>query len=182
MSRQPTIVDLHVTESQNPFFSGWTALIVGMTTIVFGAGLVMRHVSMNDPMPTYIAAGTTLFALLAFLVVRILRRCSVHVCGEHLVVKTGDGTERIPLANLKPQGLRVVDLSRYCNFSAEARPWQTGIPYNKTGFYPLPNGERAILLVTNPTKVCRLRSYDDGITLLLSLRDPERLGALLQLG
>jgi hypothetical protein len=179
MSSRLNVTYLRIIEPEQQFPSQRTALIMGLTVVLFGAGLVIRQFSLHDPTPTYIAAGASLVALLSFLMLKFLRQYSVSVDGDHLVVKTGDGTQRIPLVNLRPQGLRVLDLSRYCTFNIDERLRSTASPYTKCGSYPLLNGELAILLVTDPSKVCRLRSYNDGMTLLLSLRHPEKLRALL---
>jgi hypothetical protein len=180
MAARPNVIDLPIVDSSNEFFSRQALLITALIVALFGTGLAMRHMSLNDPVPTYVASGVSVLALVMLSVLRIARRCSVAVHDAWLIVKTGDSTQRIPLANLQPQGLRMLDLSNYCNLGVSTKIWHSVVPYAKKGTHFLLNGERVILLITDPSKVCRLRSYEDGVILLLSLQNPDRLDSLLR--
>ncbi len=178
MTYSSNVIDLHLIKTDHEFFSQRT-LVGGLILASFGSGLIMRQVSLNDPKPTLIALGLMFLAFTSFLILLIVRRCRVSVTNEHLVVKTSNGTQRFPLENLRRQGLRTLNLSGYCSLGTSASTWQTMISSTKTVSHPLLNGERAIVVITDPSRVCRLRSYDDGVTLLLSLQDPETLRSLL---
>jgi len=57
--------------------------------------------------------------------------------------------------------------------------WGTSLPGFAGGRFRLRNGETAICLLLDRTRVSYLRS-DDGMAVLLSLKEPEQLRALLQ--
>jgi len=118
--------------------------------------------------------------LAQLLLVRSIRRVGASIGGGELVLNTGLGTKRIALAHLRKRGVRVIDLATH----AELKPWLrtmgTGLPGLAAGWFRLRNGERALCLLTTRERVAYLRSDEDNLSLLLSLRDPEMLRALLE--
>ncbi|MDR3387304.1 MAG: PH domain-containing protein [Rudaea sp.] len=107
-----------------------------------------------------------------------LSRAGVSVKGGALVINTGFGSKRIALSALRQDSLRVVDLSE----KSELRPaWRlrgAGLPGFASGWFRLHNGDTAVCLLLDRSRVCYVRSHD-GETLLLSLQHPETLRALL---
>jgi len=110
---------------------------------------------------------------------RSIARAGVSVAEGELIVRTGVGTQRIALANLRAHGLRRVDLDA----ERTLRPWLrtrgAGLPGLQSGWFRLKNGERAVCLLIGRQHVSYLRSDADNLSLLLSLRDPEALAALI---
>lgn len=111
--------------------------------------------------------------------VRSFTRAGVFVAEGDLIVRTGVGTQRIALSNLRKHGLRRADLDA----EPALRPWLktrgAGLPGLQSGWFRLKNRERAVLLVLDRKRVSYLRSDADNLSLLLSLRDPDALAALI---
>jgi Bacterial PH domain len=107
-----------------------------------------------------------------------LSRAGVSVKDGALVINTGFGTKQVALSTLQRDSLRVVDLSEKTDLRPMLRVWGTGLPGFSGGWFRLRNGEKAVCLLLDRSRVCYLRS-DDGQTLLLSLQHPETLRALL---
>ena len=113
------------------------------------------------------------------LLVRRIGRVGVRVSADALIVDAGLSTRRIPLADLRRHGLRVVDLRERTDLQPWLRTMGTGLPGLSAGWFRLRNRERALCLLLQRERVCYLRSDADNVSLLLSLREPERLRALL---
>ena len=115
-----------------------------------------------------------------WLLMRRLHRIGVSVADGELVVNTGLSTKRIALAQLRKHGLRIVDLRERTELKPWLRTMGTSLPGLAAGWFRLRNGQRALCLLLERDHVSYLRSDEDNVTLLLSLREPQTLRALLE--
>ena len=113
------------------------------------------------------------------MILRSLGRARVYVDQGELVVKPGIGSKRFALSALRAHGLSVVDLRERRELQPLFKLWGTSLPGFAGGRYRLRNRDNAICLLLDRTRVSYLRS-DDGTSVLLSLKEPEQLRALLQ--
>ncbi len=174
-------IDLPVAEPTRRMSVWWTVGVIGSLLTLLGIGVAMQAQTPNDPTPVFIAGGCALFVgVLPLIVLRVIRRYRVTVENGLLVVQTGAGTQRVALANLRAYGLHVIDLEEYPELETRKKRWAATMPGVNSGFYALRNGERAIVLLTNTRRVSHLRSDIDGLTVLLSLRNPDTLRTLIQ--
>lgn len=114
------------------------------------------------------------------LFVRSFARAGVFVAEGELIVRTGVGTQRIALSNLRKHGVRRANVDS----GSPLRPWLRtrggALPGLQSGWFRLKNGERAVCLLLDRKRVSYLRSDADNLSLLLSLRDPDALAALIE--
>jgi hypothetical protein len=110
---------------------------------------------------------------------RIFSRRHVFVENSQLVIVTGVGTKRIPLAHLRARGIDVVDLGQHRELVPRMRVMAASMPGLSAGWFTLRNGEKAFCLITGQNRVSYLRSATDNVSLLLSLENPDQLKALL---
>jgi len=159
----------------------WLSTIPFAITVAV-LGVVAAHAGPKQaPAPLLLLVVIPAAVLAAQLVLlRSIRQVGLSVAAGELVVNTGLGTKRIALANLRKHGLRVVNLRE----RTELKPWLrtrgTGVPGLSAGWFRLRNGERAVCLLLDGERVSYLRSDADNLSLLLSVRDPEALRALLE--
>ncbi|HZW50809.1 MAG TPA: PH domain-containing protein, partial [Rudaea sp.] len=118
--------------------------------------------------------------VMLLLALLLLMQCArVHVDQDTLIVHTGVGTKRIPLANLHTHGLRLVNFSTHPELRPVVKLWGTGLPGFAGGWFKLRNGDKAVCLLLDRHGISYLRSDADKLTVLLSLAEPEKLRALL---
>ena len=102
------------------------------------------------------------------------RNATFEVGPAGLTIKGGPYGRTIPLSELDQFGVRVVDL----NIEPELSPrWRTNgasLPGLRTGWFKLRNGRKALLFVTDPSKVVFIPGSGD-YDVLLSTVDPESL-------
>lgn len=174
-------VDLPIVE---PAFHAWPWLIIyliGSVFLIVAIGLVMHSLMPDDPMPLYFAGGVAAFAIvLPMFLLRLIRNVSIAVDDSDLVVRTGTGRRRLALAHLREHGLSIIDLSQHPELRTDGKRWSATMPGLTSGLFRLRNGEHALLVVSDPRRVCRLRSDADGLTLLLSLKQPEKLRLMIE--
>jgi len=141
--------------------------------------LVLRGGSAQPP--SFLLIVIPLSVLLAqWLLVRGMRRVGASVERGELILDTGLGRKRIALAHLRGHGMHVVDLGARTDLKPWLRTMGTGLPGLAAGWFRLRNGERALCLLTSRERVAYLRSDVDNLSLLLSLRNPDALRALLE--
>jgi hypothetical protein len=152
-------------------------LLVALLGVTFGiqAG---RPQDSSAVATTILAAAV--FCLTPFVLLRIVGRARATVEEGDLVMQTGVGKKRVPLANLRRHGIEVIDLAQHPELRPLFRLWGTSMPGLSTGWFRLRNGEKAVCLLTDRRHVSYLRSDDDNISLLLSLQNPGTLKALLE--
>ncbi len=175
-----TIIELPIVEPAALPLRGWMAFEIGSLLIVAACGVGIYASVPNDPLPLYIAAASLAFGIsLPLFLLRVIRRYRVFIAGEQLVIRTAVGTRRLPIARLRAHGMQIIDLERCREYEPGAKRWSATMAGLQTGLFALSNGERAILVVTDRRHVCRLRSDADDLTVLLSLKNPEPLRALI---
>lgn len=80
----------------------------------------------------------------------------------------------IPLAALEVDRARIVDLSRERELQATLRTNGTALPGYSAGWFRLRNKEKALLFITDPTRVVYLPTRK-GYSVLMSTPEPEGL-------
>lgn len=85
----------------------------------------------------------------------------------------------IPAAALRPEAARAVDLRTDPAFQPVTRTAGTAMPGYRAGWFRLRNGERALLYVTDPSRVAYVPTHS-GYSVLLSVADPAALLASLR--
>lgn len=86
----------------------------------------------------------------------------------------GDAYGRlIPADQLRGGAARLVDLSVDRDLAPSRRTTGTSVPGYRAGWFRLRDGEKALLYVTDPTRVVYVPT-DAGYSLLLSVQEPER--------
>ena len=146
------------------------ALALGYSRVAAPARAPMAFAAVVVPLVMLITAG---------LVARYLRRARVYVDRGELVIEPGVGGKRIALSALRRHGLSVIDLNQRTELKPFLRLWGTGLPGFAGGRFRLRDGSTAVCLLLDRSRVSYLRS-DDGTAVLLSLKRPEQLRALLE--
>jgi hypothetical protein len=182
MSTRPfTLIDLPIADPTVLPSRWWIPFEIGSLLSIVACGIGVYTFMPDDPLPLYITAALLAFGVsLPFFLLRLIRRYRVAIEGDELVVRTGVGARRLSIANLRPQGLQVIDLDQHHEYDLRGRRWDATMAGLRTGLFKLANGERAILVVTDHRRVCRLRSDADNLTVLVSLKNPEPLRALIE--
>jgi hypothetical protein len=150
-----------------------TVLVLGVMTARSSAGHPAPPLLLLALIPAVVLIGH-------LLLMRRFRGIGVSVAGGELVVDTGMSTKRIALVQLRKHGLRVIDLRERTDLEPWLRTMGTGLPGLAAGWFRLRNGQRALCLLLERDHVTYLRSDEDDVTLLLSLREPKMLRALLE--
>ncbi len=159
----------------------WLLAILGIVFlgVMVALALVNPHgLRVHAPVHVFFAPAIVLLALL--FIVWSLRRARVRVDQGELIVNTGTGTKRIALSVLRAHGLRVIDLDEHAELKPFLRLWGAGLPGFAGGWFRLRNGEKAVCLILDRHCVSYLRSDEDKLSLLLSLKEPEKLRALVE--
>lgn len=161
----------------------WLIAMLGIPLLAAAAALALSYVHASTaakaPMLFAAAIAPLVILLATVMILRSLSRAGVYVDQGELIVKPGIGSKRIALSALRAHGLSVVNLSERAELKPLLKLWGTSLPGFTGGRFRLRNGDRAICLLLDRTRVSYLRA-DDGTAVLLSLRDPEQLRGLLQ--
>jgi hypothetical protein len=98
----------------------------------------------------------------------------------HALTLRGDLYGRtIPRAAIRTTGVRVVDLEREPKLAPQRRTFGTALPGYRSGWFRLADGEKALLYVTDRSRVVYVPTTE-GYSILLSPSDPEGLAAILR--
>jgi hypothetical protein len=156
-------------------------MLIAMFGTIVAVTLGLTKATPQTRLPLLVAATITplIVALALVMVLRSLRRARVYIAQGELVIQPGFGGKRIALSALRKHGLSVVDLNERTDLKPMIRLWGTGLPGFAGGRFRLRNGETAVCLLLERNRVSYLRS-DDGTSVLLSLREPEKLRAALE--
>ncbi len=87
-----------------------------------------------------------------------------------LQIHAGFYSQDVPISDFRPHDARLVDLRVSRDIQPTRRTNGTGAPGLRAGWFVLRNGERAFLLVTDPSAVVYLPGRD--FSVLASLQDP----------
>ncbi len=156
------------------------ALIVGVVVLAAVGVLIAfwQQPHTANLLPVAIAL-VIVMGIAPMMILRTINSVRIYVEHGELVLVTGVGEKRIALSNLRRHGLTLVDLSRRSSLRPRLRYWGASMPGLSSGWFYLRNGEKALCMITARERVSYLRSENDGLSLLLSLRDPAALEALL---
>jgi hypothetical protein len=172
-------IDIPIADPASPASPWWFLLLVGSIFVIVAIAVTFRQWMPDDPMPMYFIGGAIAFAVtMPVFLMWLINRVSIAIAGGSLVVRTGARRKAVTLANLRANGMRLIDLTQHRELDTKGRAWSATKPNLKTGLYRLRNGDRALLVITDPHRVCHMRSETDALT--LSLKRPEQLRALLE--
>jgi len=161
----------------------WLLAMMGIPLVGAAVALVLGYMHAAPAAKTPMLFAATIAPLVILLatamILRSLNRAGVYVDQGELVIRPGIGSKRIALSALRAHGLSIVNLNEPTELKPVLKLWGTSLPGFAGGRFRLRNGETAICLLLDRTRVSYLRS-DDGMTVLLSLKEPEQLRALLQ--
>ncbi len=181
MADSTSQLELPLADADPPPLSRWILWLAASLLLVLAVGGTLQLLMPDDPMPLYFMGGALMFGIaLPIVLLKVVRHVRVCVEDERLVVRTAVGQRCVALADLREHGLSVIDLTQHHEFDTRGKTWSATAPGLRTGLYRMRNGEQAVFVVTDPRRVCRLRSDADGLTLLLSLKRPEQFRALLE--
>jgi hypothetical protein len=173
-------IDIPIADPASPASPWWILLITASIFVIVAIGVVLQHALPDTSLPTYITEGAVAFTIVMPLTLwRLIHRVGITIRDGKLIVHTGVGSRGIALANLRVNGMSMVDLMQHPEFDTRGKSWNASAPDLKTGLFRLRNGEQALMVITDPHRVCRLRSDADALTLLLSLKRPDQLRAML---
>lgn len=162
----------------------WLVGLMGIPVLFVAAALSTGHSPVHAATPDQAnLIGFVIICALAFLLLALLllvRSARVRVDQGVLIVRTGVGTQRIALANLRAHGLLLVNFSMHPELRPIIKLWGTGLPGFAGGWFKLRNGDKAICLLLDRHGISCLRSDTDKLTVLLSLAEPEKLRTLLE--
>ena len=168
-----------IDAGRKPFVSiGVIVAIICLAPLGVGIG-VYRHPPVNEWVIPLTVLVIVVDLVLTYRLLRIVSRARATIEGDHLVMQTGVGKKRIALANLRRNGLQVVNLARHPELMPRVRVWGAGMAGLSTGWFKLRNGEKAVCLLTDLAHVCYLRSDADNLSVMLSLQNPASLKAAL---
>lgn len=174
-------IDIPIADPASPASPWWILLIAASIFVIVAVGVTVHHLMPDDPLPLYLTGGAVAFAIVLPLILwRLIHRVGITVVGENLIVNTGVGSRAVALANLRGNTMRLIDLMQHRELDTVGKTWSATAPDLKTGLYRLRNGEQALVVLTDRHRVCHLRSEADALTLLLSLKRPDQLRALLE--
>lgn len=156
-------------------------MLIPLIGVAIALGFAYAHAALAVRAPMLVATATAPFVILLAtgMILRSLSRARVHVDQGELVIKPGIGSKRVALSALRKHGLSIVDLGERTELRPVFKIWGTSLPGFAGGRYRLRNGDNAICLLLDRSRVSYLRS-DDGTALLLSLKEPEQLRELLE--
>jgi len=161
----------------------WLMAMMGIPLIAAAGALIVGYMrappSANTPMLFAATIAPLVILLATAMILRSLNHAGVYVDQGELVIRPGMGHKRIALSALRKRGLSVVNLNERTELKPVLKLWGTSLPGFAGGRFRLRNGDSAICLLLDRSGVSYLRS-DDGMAVLLSLREPEQLRALLQ--
>jgi len=84
----------------------------------------------------------------------------------------------LPPSMLEIDSARVVDLNRDRELQPVRRTWGTAMPGYRSGWFALRNGQRALLYVTDPSRIAYVPTRDHYVV-MMSVADPGALIASL---
>ena len=144
------------------------------TIIAFVLGSAYKE---GAPAAPLLASGLFVLvvsAIVTLWIVRMTRRIAVMLDDDALTVATGVATQRFPLATLRANGVRTVDLAAHPELKPWLRTWGIGLPGLASGWFRLRNKGKALCVLTGRERVTVLKA-DDGTWVLLSLADTSAL-------
>ena len=162
---------------------GWLIglMVVPLIGVIAGLAIGFAHAAqeVRAPMLFALATAPLVILLATVMILRSFSRARVYVNQGELVIKPGIGSKRIAMSALRAHGLSIINLDERSELKPVLKLWGTSLPGFSGGRYRLRNGDAAICLLLDRSRVSYLRS-DDGTAVLLSLKEPEQLRAFLE--
>jgi hypothetical protein len=155
-------------------------LVFGLPAVitVLGFGFAFAKTTPTGPLLVAPAVALVACGIALLWILRMLRRITVALDRDALIVDTGITRRRFPLSTLRAGGLRIVSLGEHADLKPVVRTWGIGAPGLASGWFRLRNGGKALCILTGREHVAVLRA-DDGIWILLALADTAPLRAAL---
>jgi hypothetical protein len=118
--------------------------------------------------------GVSLLVLAGFFLSFVARTPEAEVDAQSLRITKSYYGETIPRAELKVADAKILDLGKDSAYAPSRRQNGMSIPWVQQGWFQLQNGERALVFITDPSKVLYLPTTK-GYSLLISTPDPAAL-------
>jgi hypothetical protein len=155
--------------------AGKAAIVVLLAVSLLPALAIALHAALERPADSEVQYLVALLAALPGVLLPLaMRRRSVLIDGQQLVVRAAFYTRRLPLADLDLDAARVVDLDEHPDLRPTLRTNGFSLPGYHAGHYRIGLSQRAFCLLTDRRRVLRLPERD-GRLLLLSLERPQAL-------
>lgn len=149
------------------------ALALGIPAILV-VGILAVALVRGAPITPILLTGAFVLAisgLAALWIEHMIRRISVTLDRDGIIVNAGIVMRRFPLASLRAGGVRTVSFREHVELKPVLRTWGIGMPSLASGWFRLRNGAKALCILTGRDHVTALCA-DDGTWILLSLADP----------
>jgi hypothetical protein len=117
----------------------------------------------------------TLFGYLAF----SSRHVRLEVAEGELRIRGDIYGRRIPATSVVVDEVKVLNLTRDAAYGLKLRTNGVGLPGYASGWFKLLNGEKALVFVTDPTRIIYIPTRD-GYSVLMSVAEPEKVKERLQ--
>lgn len=129
-----------------------------------------------------------------FIVVAVLMLCIVTLLGylafssRHVCLEVTEGQFRIrgdmcgrtiPATSVVVDGVKALNLKHDAAYGLKWRTFGAGLPGYSSGWFRLMNSEKALVFVTDPTRVIYIPTRD-GYSFLMSVAEPEKVKQGLQ--
>ena len=157
------------------------ALAFGVPSILVAAILTVAWVR-DAPIKPVLLTGAFVLAtsgLMTLWIERMIRRISVALDRDGILVNTGIVARRFPLSTLRAGSIRTVSFREHVELRPVIRTWGIGMPGLACGWFRLRNGAKALCILTGRDHVTALRS-DEGTWILLSLADAAPIRSALE--
>jgi len=99
---------------------------------------------------------------------------SVRIDNDQLVMDTVLYGKKLPMAEIRRQEVEIIELHKGSLFEPKWRTNGLGMPGFQLGWFKLRNGEKALLAVTDRSRVVRIPTTN-GYSIMVSVRQPEML-------
>jgi len=131
--------------------------------------------------PLYFLYGILAFLVLVVGAVAVVLSITIRGSQSASFLLSSEGLElrgdlygrKIPADRLRGAAARLVDLRTDVALRPKSRRFGTGLPGYGSGWFSLNNGEKALVYLTDQSRVVYLPTRD-GFSVLLSVADPER--------
>ena len=134
------------------------------------------------PLITILALGIFLILLLGFFafIGYSVRNTKFEVSEQGLRIKGGIYGRFIPKENLVDGEVKIINLNLQKEYKPKLRTNGIGLPGYSEGWFKLKNNEKALLFVTDYSKVVYIPT-DKGYSVLLSVSNPEEFRQSMEL-
>jgi hypothetical protein len=127
----------------------------------------------NGPFVLVAIVGAILLGALALITYAALgsRRARFEVSQEGLDIRGDMFGRRIPASIIEAEAVRLLDLGQEDSLAPRRRTWGSGFPGYLAGWFRLKNGRKALLFVTDRSRLVYVPTSGD-FDVMLSVADP----------